>query len=169
MKITEQNVNDMAMEAYGLVPPLVKQMATVSPEVAYHYLAGLMAVGQGVFTDVEQHAIQLKVSLLNRCESCIKGHSYLLKNSGMSDDDITSIRQGVLTSSKAVNRILDLTEMMYRGGRDGFTAEHLDRIESAQAERVELFQIVSLIATKTISNYINNYLVAVKSKAPVTQ
>lgn len=163
--ITEEQVYAMAKEAYGIVPPLVKQMTTVSPEVGYHYVAGLHAVANGQFTDIEQHAIQLKISVLNRCESCIKGHSFLLKNAGVSNDDINAIRHGLLTSMKSVNRLTDLTEVMFLGGRETFTDERLEKLESAGANHTELFQIVSLIASKTISNYINNYLAAVKNKA----
>jgi len=165
--ITEEQVNAMAKEAYGIVPPLVKQMTVISPEVGYHYVAGLRAVAKGSFTEIEQHAIQLKISVLNRCESCIKGHSFLLKNAGVSDDDINAIRHGLLSSMKNVNRLTDLTEVMFFGGRETFSSERIEKLESAGAGHAELFQIVSLIASKTISNYINNFLAAVKNKTLV--
>jgi AhpD family alkylhydroperoxidase len=168
MIVTEEHVNTLATKEYGLVPPLVKQMAAVSPGVAYHYLSGLSSVSQGRFSTIEQHSIQLKVSLLNQCESCIKGHSFLLKNLGMSEEDIASIRHGLLTSAININRVIALTEIMFDGGRNGFSDEHLIRIERAQAEKAELFEIVSLIASKTISNYINNYLASIKTKEKVT-
>ncbi|HEY0652545.1 MAG TPA: carboxymuconolactone decarboxylase family protein [Chryseosolibacter sp.] len=164
MKVTQNELEHMAVQQYGMVPPLVKQISAVSTSVAYHYLVGLSLVKEGAFSPIEQNVIQLRTSILNRCEACIKGHSFLLKSLGLPDLEIAAIRGGLLTSDKAVNRVIDLTNTVFDAGRNGFAAEHLEKLEAMNASQAELYEVISMIASKTISNYINNYSQAVKTK-----
>jgi AhpD family alkylhydroperoxidase len=156
MKVTQNELEQMAVQQYGIVPPLVKQISEVSTSVAYHYLIGLALVKEGSFTPVGQNVIQLKISCLNQCGSCIKGHSFLLKKLGLSDEDILSIRQGILTSDKELNRLIDLTQTIFYWGRRGFPSDVAAKLEQMSATKGEVFEVISLIASKTISNYINN-------------
>lgn len=156
MKITHEQVEKIAKDHYGVVPPMVKQMYQVSPAVAFHYIVGVTALSSSVLSALEQQAVQLRVSSLNKCESCIKGHSYLLKNSGMHDDDIAAIRHGLPTSDQEINRVLEITSLVFKGGRNGFD-EVFGTLETLKASKEEIYEIISLIASKTISNYINNY------------
>lgn len=167
MKVTQNELEQIAMEEYGIVPPVVKLISAVSTAVAYHYLLGLALMKEGTFTTVGQNVIQLKVSVLNQCEACIKGHGFQLKTLGMSDEDIMSIRDGVLTSDKEANRLIDLTETIFQGGRNGFTRERIEKLEAMGATKIEIAEVISLIASKTISNYINKYNHAAKARIAV--
>lgn len=163
MKITQNEIEKIARAHYGVVPPMVKQMYAISPPVAFHYLIGVTALSDSAFSEVKQQAIQLKVSSLNDCESCIKGHSFLLKNTGMDQNDIASIRHGLPTSDPNMNRLMAITELVFLGGRNGFETA-LDELGILEATKEEVFEVTSLIASKTISNYINNYSLALKEK-----
>ena len=161
MKITQEQVEKVAIDHYGVVPPMVKQMYNVSPAVAFHYIVGVTALSDSGFSSLEQQAIQLRVSSLNNCESCMKGHSFLLKNAGMSEDDIAAIRGGLSTSDQKIDRLVGITSLVFTGGRTGFDGV-IEKLESLKASKQEIFEIISLMASKTISNYINNYSQSVK-------
>jgi AhpD family alkylhydroperoxidase len=167
MKVTQAELEHIAIQQYGIVPPFVKQLSSVSTSVAYHYLIGLSLMKEGTFSLIGQNVIQLKISVLNQCESCIKGHSFLLKSMGMADADIISIREGLLTSDSKTNRLVDLTQTVFLAGKTGFTREHIDKLQGIRATKTEVYEVISLIASKTISNYVNNFNAVAKSGATV--
>lgn len=159
--ISQQQVYDLAIESFGVVPGIIKEAAERSIPVAYLYTQGNTIMENGSFNFIEMNAVELKISALNHCESCMKGHSYLLKKSGVSETDISAITSGRQTSIPRLNDLLQAAEYVYHAGSDEFPDYVVDYLQNTLTEQ-EITDIIGLIALKVISNYINNYLVSVK-------
>lgn len=160
-EITQQQVYDLAIESFGVVPGIINEAAERSVQVAYLYTQGNAIMENASFSFIEMNAVELKISALNHCESCMKGHGYLLKKSGISDADINAIVSGRRTSDERLNVLLQAAEYIYHAGSDEYPDYVVDFLQNNLTEK-ELTDIIGLISLKVISNYINNYLVSVK-------
>jgi AhpD family alkylhydroperoxidase len=162
-RVTQQQVYDLALEAFAVVPGIVKEAAERSVELAYLYANGISMMEHASFTSIEMNAIELKISVLNHCESCIKGHSYLLKKGGLAEEDIQAIIAGKDTRQERLNLLLQATEYIFHAGGTEFPDYVLDFIGNNLSQK-ELADIIGLISLKTISNYLNNYLHSLKKR-----
>lgn len=160
-EITQQQVYDLAIESFGIVPGIIKEAAERSVHTAYLYTSGTAVMESASFSQIEMNAIELKVSTLNHCESCMKGHSYLLKKAGVAETDIKAIIDGGNTSNDQLNVLLQATEYIYHAGSDEYPGYVVQFLQENLTEK-QLVDIIGLISLKVISNYINNYLVSAK-------
>jgi AhpD family alkylhydroperoxidase len=160
-EITQQQVYDLALESFGVVPDIIKEAAERSLHVAYIYTQGNAVMENASFNAVEMNAIELKISSLNHCGSCMKGHSYLLKKEGVAEEDIRAIVSGGKTSSNRMNMLLQSAEYIYHAGRDEYPDYVVDFLQDSLTQK-EVVDIIGLISLKAISNYINNYIISVK-------
>lgn len=163
-QITKEEVYSLSNESYGVVPGVIKEMAERSVPLSYLYLIGTQTMEKSSLTDLEINAIELKISALNKCDSCMKGHSYLVKKAGLSDADTQAIIKHDNTSNSRLNTLLQAAEYIYYSGSDRYSDLVLDFFEDQDVSEQEIFEIIGLIALKTISNYVNNYMASVKIK-----
>jgi AhpD family alkylhydroperoxidase len=162
--LTKELVYTLSTESYGMVPGVVKEMAERSVPLAYMYLLGTQTMEKSSLSEVEINAIELRISMLNKCESCMKGHTFLLKKAGLSDDDVQAILRQEETSIERLNTLLKAAEYIYYSGSGAYPDLVLEYFSDEGLREQELFDIIGLISLKTISNYVNNYLTSVKSK-----
>jgi AhpD family alkylhydroperoxidase len=167
-KQTKESVYLSTEQSYGLVPPLIREIAEFSVPVAALYVDGVLTLNETAFTETEINAAELRISTLNGCESCVKGHSYLLKRGGLGEDDIKAIAEGRPTSITSLNRIIAGTEAVFSANRYGY-ANYIEVLQREGFTRLEVFELIGILSLKTISNNINNYLKAAKAlqAAPV--
>lgn len=139
-------------------------MAERSVPLAYMYLVGTQTMEKSSLTELEINAIELKVSSLNQCESCMKGHTFLVKKAGLSDDDVQAIIRHEETSIERLNKLLKAAEYIYYSGSGLYPDLVLDFFSNENLTEQEVFEIIGLISLKVISNYVNNYLASIKVK-----
>lgn len=163
--ITKELVYTLSTETFGTVPGVVKEMAERSVPLAYLYLLGTKTMEKSTLTEIEINAIELKVSALNQCESCMRGHSFLLKKAGLPETDIQAIIRNEHTTIERLNTLLKTAESIYYAGSGEYPDLVLDYFESEDISEQVVFDIIGLIALKTMSNFVNNYLTSIKSKS----
>ncbi|MBL7933321.1 MAG: carboxymuconolactone decarboxylase family protein [Bacteroidia bacterium] len=161
--INQKLVFEHAMQIFGVVPGIVKELAERSPQAAYVFTEANRIMEGASFNSLEINAIELKISVLNKCTSCIKGHSYLLKKEGMNEEDIKSIIANGNPQSERLRTLLEATENIYYAGSDIYPAQVRDALQENLSDR-EITEIIALIGIKTIANYQNNYLESLKNK-----
>lgn len=166
--LTKEFVYTLSTESYGIVPGVVKEMAERSVPLAYMYLLGTQTMEQSSLSELEINAIELKISSLNKCESCMKGHTFLVKKAGLSDDDAQAIVRQEETSMERLNTLLKAAEYIYYSGSGIYPDLAMDFFIEEKLSEQELFEIIGLISLKTISNYVNNYLATIKLKQRVS-
>jgi AhpD family alkylhydroperoxidase len=159
-QVTKESVYQSAQESFGIVPPMIKEIAEFSVPAAALYVDGVITMNAAALSEMEINAIELRISSLNRCESCVKGHSYLSKKAGLSEEDIKALVEGRPTSIDSLNRMVRGTEAIFYANRSGYS-RYLDVLEAERFTRREVYEIIGLLSLKTISNNINNYVKAV--------
>lgn len=159
----KETIYELAKQSFGIVPGVIKEMAERSLPLAKLYTDGVITMEHASLSNLEINAIELKVSTLNKCESCIKGHTFLCKQAGLSDADIQALINNQPTSNERLNKLLTATEYIHYSGGDVYPELVLDFFEMEQISETEVFEIIGLISLKTISNYVNNYLKSIKS------
>ena len=152
----EQQVHEKAKEALGFVPNLVKELAGKNPAAADAYLTanGIIEEG-GVLSPAEQQAVILAISSYNDCHYCTKAHAVAGQQAGLDPEVVATINEGGLPSNERLRTLVRATRRIL--GKRGWLSD-ADEAELADLglERPALYEIVTLIGTKTISNYVNH-------------
>ncbi len=167
-ELTKKEILEKAVESFGVVPGIIREMTERSLPLTYLYLTGTVLMEQSSLDETEINAIELRVSVMNNCESCIKGHSFLLKKAGLSEVNIRAIIKKEPTDNDRLNRLLQAAEYIYYAGSGTYPDLALDFFNNAEISEQEIFEIIGLISLKTISNYTNNYLASVKARAQIS-
>ena len=150
------DVRQQAKQAFGFVPNLIDEMATHNPAVAETYLASNGAIeAGGLLSAAEQQVVILTISGYNDCHYCTKAHAAAGKGAGLDDDTIRALVEGGLPTddrqralARAAKRVL--SKRGWLGDAD------LSALETEGVARGELYEIITLIGIKTMSNYINH-------------
>jgi AhpD family alkylhydroperoxidase len=166
-ELTKEQIYTLATESYGIVPGVIKEMAERSVPLGYLYLQGTQTMEKSSLTELEINSIELKISSLNKCESCMKGHTFLAKKAGLSEEDAKAIVKGEETSNKRLNALVKASEYIYYAGSGIYPDVALDFFQDQELTEQEIFDIIGLISLKTVSNYVNNYLASVKTRSRV--
>lgn len=166
--ITKEQIYALSTESFGIVPGVIKEMAERSEPLAYLYLVGTQTMEKSSLDNLEINAIELKISSLNKCESCMKGHSFLVKKAGLSEADVNAILNNESTSNNRLNVLLKAAEYIYHAGNGIYADVVLDYFDDEELTEQLIFEIIGLISLKTISNYVNNYLASVKIRSRQT-
>jgi AhpD family alkylhydroperoxidase len=163
-EITKELVYNLSTESFGIVPGVIKEMAERSVPLAYLYVLGTQAMEQSSLSPLEINAIELKISLINKCESCVKGHTFLVKKAGLSDVDVSAIIRNEETTITRLNTLLKAAEYIYYSGSGEYPDLVLDFFQDEEVTAQLIFEIIGLISLKTVSNFVNNYIASVKSR-----
>lgn len=149
-----RKIRDDVEEEWGFVPNLVDQLLA-SPETARLYLEGSEIIAGGVLSEEEQNAVKLAVSSANGCHYCRSAHRAIGKQAGTDPEDLERIDRGELPSDERLAKLVAATRLLMdeRGWLD---TEQLAKLEGNGVDRRQLYEIISIIALKTISNYVNH-------------
>ena len=149
-------VHTRAENAFGFVPNLIREMTDYNPTVASTYLASNAALEEGgVLTPAEQQVVILAISSHNSCHYCTKAHAAAGSAAGLSDEVIQTINEGGLPSDDRLKTLVQATRRILTT-RGWLTEAHQEELEANGVDRAQLYEIVTLIGIKTISNYINH-------------
>jgi AhpD family alkylhydroperoxidase len=141
-------------KGWGFIPTLHGTLAE-SPETleAYDTLFGL--VSKTSLTPQEQQVAFLAVSVLHECEYCTMGHTYLGRAAKLDEQAIAALRGGTPIANAKLQALRVFTETVVR--ERGFAGDAaVEAFLAAGFTRQNLLEVVTVIATKTISNYVND-------------
>jgi AhpD family alkylhydroperoxidase len=141
-------------KAWGFTPKLHAILAE-SPAalIGYDTLFGL--VGSSTLTPVEQQVAFQVVNVFHGCEYCTMGHTYLSRAAGMDEVTVQALRAGRLPADPKLAALARFTHAVIEArGHAGDAA--VDAFLAAGFNRANVLDVVTIIATKTISNYTNH-------------
>jgi len=154
METNQQQLYDQAKSIYGFVPNLIKEMA-VSPVPAKLYLIAQEFLKDGVLNVKEQNAIQLALATDNGCHYCVPAHWAAGKMAGMDDCDLDAIRKGQLPANQEFNGLIHAARLIHsKQGR--LNKDDHDDLKAWGIDRAKLYEIVVLLALKTLTHNINH-------------
>lgn len=140
---------------WGFVPHLHGMLAE-SPVAleAYDHLFGLLA-GRASLSPAELQIAYQAVNVFNGCEYCTAGHTYLSRQAGVPEEAIAAVREGRAIGAVRLEALRAFTTAVLSSrGRVGDAA--VDTFLAAGFTREQVLEVVTVVATKTISNYTNH-------------
>jgi AhpD family alkylhydroperoxidase len=141
-------------KAWGFTPKLHGMLAESTVALkAYDQLFGLVA--ESTLTPVEQQVAYQAINVFHECEYCTAGHTYLSRNVGVPEDVIQALRNSTPIADDRLQALRVFAETVVR--ERGFAGDAaIDAFIAAGFTRANVLEIVTIIATKTISNYTNH-------------
>lgn len=142
-------------QAWGFLPKLHGNLAE-SPLAltAYDTLFGLVAT-QSTLSPIEQQVAYQAVNVLHECEYCTAGHTYLSRSVNMDEAAIAALRDGLPIPDARLQALRVFTEAVVRE-RGLVEATAVDAFIAASFTKAQVLEVVTIAATKTISNYTNH-------------
>ena len=127
-----------------------------SPVALEAYETPLGLAGKSTLTPAEQQIAFIAVSVLHGCEYCVAGHTYLARSVSLAEPTLQALRKGEPivhdVRAQALRRFVET--VVYERGHAGDGA--VDAFLAAGFTRQNVLEIVTIFATKTISNYTNH-------------
>lgn len=145
---------DSITRAWGFTPKLHAILAE-SPAalIGYDTLFGL--VSGSTLTPVEQQVVYQAVNVFHGCEYCTMGHTFLSRAAGMDEATVAALRAGEAPEDPRLAELFTFTRAVVESrGHAGDDA--VSRFHAAGYTKKNLLEVVTAIATKTISNYANH-------------
>lgn len=141
-------------KAWGFLPKLQATLAE-SPVALEAYGTLFALVGKSTLTPAEQQVAYQAINVFHQCEYCAAGHTFLSRNAGVPEDVIQAIRNGTPIGDARLQALRAFAETVVR--TRGFAGDAaVDAFIAAGFTRANVLEVVTVIATKTISNYTNH-------------
>ncbi len=135
--------------------PNLHRMLAESPIALEAYCTLFGLIGKSTLTAAEQQVAYLAVNVLNQCEYCTSGHSVLARQAGVPDDAIQALREAETIADPRMQALRLFAEVVVR--ERGFVGDAaIDSFLSAGFTKANVLEVVTIVATKTISNYVNH-------------
>ncbi|TAJ08406.1 MAG: carboxymuconolactone decarboxylase family protein [Nitrospirae bacterium] len=145
---------DATAKQYGFLPNLFGVLAE-SPAAVQAYAAINKALEQSTLSPVEQQVVALTVSTTNDCAYCVGAHSTVAHMVHMPQDVLAALREQRPLPDKKLDalRTLVLSIMDHRGW---VPEGDLERFTAAGYTGRHVLDVITLLALKTLSNYVNH-------------
>lgn len=141
-------------QGWGFVPNLHAILAE-SPIALEAYDRLFALVGQSTLTPVEQQVAYQAINVFHECRYCTAGHTFLSRQAGVPEQAITAVREGRPIDDPKLEALRRFAEQVVETrGKAGDDA--VDAFLAAGFTRANVLDVVTIIATKTISNYTNH-------------
>ena len=139
---------------YGFVPNLYGVLAG-SPAAVQAYAGINKALEQSALSPVEQQVVALTVSTTNDCAYCVGAHSTVAQMIHMPEQILAELRDQRDLSDTKLNalRLLVVSVLHHRGW---VPEEDLNQFAAAGYAERQLLDVLTIVALKTLSNYVNH-------------
>lgn len=142
-------------QAWGFLPKLQATLAE-SPVAlkAYDDMFGLVA-SEASLTPAEQQVVYQAINVFHGCEYCTAGHTFLSRKAGVPEDAIQALRNRTPISDARLEALRGFAELV--AATRGFAGDAaVEAFLAAGFTRAQVLEVVTIIATKVISNYANH-------------
>lgn len=141
--------------AWGFIPKLQGTLAE-SPVAlkGYDDLFNLIAA-EGTLTAAEAQVVYQAINVYHGCEYCTAGHTFLSRQAGVPEDVIQAIRNEDVIADARLEALRRFAEKVAE--TRGFAGDDaVDAFIAAGYTKAQVLEVVTIIATKVISNYTNH-------------
>ncbi len=140
--------------AYGFLPNLIGTLANAPAAVnGYAQVAGAFASSS--LSKFEQQVVLLTTSVENECHYCVAAHTAVSKMIGAPDEAIEALRSGASLEDPRLEALRAFTLAVVRD-RGWVGEEALGAFLDAGFTKEQVLEVVTGVAQKTISNYVNH-------------
>lgn len=141
--------------AWGFIPKLQGTLAE-SPVAlkGYDDLFTLIA-SEATLSPVETQVVYQAINVYHGCEYCTAGHTYLSRQAGVPEDVIQAVRNQQPIGDNRLEALRRFAEQVAE--TRGFAGDDaVDTFIAAGFTKAQVLEVVTIIATKVISNYTNH-------------
>lgn len=144
-----------SQKQWGFIPTLHAILAE-SPVALEAYADLFRLVSQSTLSAAEQQVVYIAVSARHGCEYCVAGHTYLGRSVSLAEPALRALRQGdPITSDARLQALRHFAEsVVEQRGAVGDAA--VDAFIAAGFTRANVLEVITIVATKVISNYTNH-------------
>lgn len=139
---------------YGFVPELFSYMIE-SPLAVKAYLQLDALLQEASLSAGQRQIALLTVSAANDCEFCEVAHHAMARQSGVSQETIRSIRDGGLPDDETEKALVTMIRTMMEK-RGWLEESDLNAFTDAGFTREQIYELIVVLAIKTLSNYSNH-------------
>ena len=139
---------------YGFLPNLFGVLAE-APAAVQAYAGINKALEQSELSPVEQQVVALTVSATNDCAYCVGAHSAVAKMVHMPDGILAELREQKPLSDRKLNALRTLVMSILRH-RGWVPEQDLEHFVAAGFTQRHLLDVLTIVALKTLSNYVNH-------------
>ena len=141
-------------DKYGFRPNLIEELVK-APSAARVYLGGQDAMADSSLSPTQQQAVQLTVAAHNGCHYCDAAHTTLGGQLGIEADALDIIRDGGVPEDPELRGVVRATLRVVE--KEGWLEESdLSELADEGIDRQQLYEVIALVALKTLSNYVNH-------------
>jgi uncharacterized peroxidase-related enzyme len=146
---------DQVQKAYGFVPNTYGVFANSPLAIAsYLQLNGLIKE-HSTLTPQEQQVVMLSVSVENGCEYCVAAHTVVAGMVKTPQDAVSSIRENSPLSDPRLAALSAFTKSIVKN-RGWVPEEEQQAFLNAGFSVGQVFDVIAIVALKTLSNYANH-------------
>lgn len=145
-----------SQKAWGFIPTLHGTLAEAPVALAAYTTVYADIAERSTLTPQEQQVAYQAVNVLHGCEYCTAGHTYLSRAVKLPEDVIAALRESrPIVGNARLQALRAFTEaVVVERGMAGDAA--VQAFIDAGFTRANVLEVVTIIATKTISNYTNH-------------
>ena len=139
---------------WGFIPNLHGILAD-SPVAleAYDSLFGLVA--KSTLSPAEQQVVYQTFNVFHGCEYCVSGHTMLARKAGVPEQAVQALRNRVEIVDERLQALRKFAETVVE--TRGFAKQSaIDTFIGAGYTKANILEVVTILATKVISNYTNH-------------
>lgn len=151
---TTEEILAAVHQKYGFIPNVLQE-ASQSLAALATYVNGQALIEQSSLSPQQAQVAQLAISVLNGCDYCTSAHAMAGKMLGVAADDLQAVRAGRLPADAALAPVAQAARLLVEK-RGWLDAADLKALEDQGIDRPRLYDLVTLVALKTISNYVNH-------------
>jgi AhpD family alkylhydroperoxidase len=142
-------------KGWGFIPKLQGTLAESALALeAYDTLFNLVAA-KASLTPAEQQIVYQAINVYHGCEYCTAGHTFLSRKSGVAEDVIQAIRNRTPIADPRLEALRRFAEVVAQSR--GFAGDAaVDAFIAAGFTKAQVLEVVTIIATKVMSNYTNH-------------
>jgi uncharacterized peroxidase-related enzyme len=148
---TAKELLDAVKRGLGVVPNLFRVTAN-SPAALEGMVALHGAIGKSLTPKVRE-AIALATAEADACDYCLSAHTYLGKRAGLSEADLTDVRDGRGSDPKLAAAARFARQLVER--RAHVTDAELTDVRRAGFSDGEVVDIIANVAWSVFTNYVN--------------
>jgi len=126
-----------------------------SPATLNGYLSLHKHFDNSSFSKIEQQIIMLVVSYINNCDYCVAAHSTYLNAFKFPKADLDALRSGLPISDNKLETLRKFVVLMVEE-KAWVGPVEIEKFISAGYTKENILEIITGIALKTISNYVNH-------------
>lgn len=141
---------------YGFIPNIFADMAESPLPIKIYQFAQALLNSEGTLTKEEVNLVQMAISVENGCAFCVPAHTMAAKAQFKTDaQTIEAIRNDAVPQDTKIAALVALTQELART-KGNVSQSVLDRFFEAGYTKEQVFEVLSIVAYKTITNYTSN-------------